>query len=211
MNGNNKLATIVFACVTVVAIILLCKFVIFKDYTEQDDYVETGSSKNEEPALTLKSDKQAEANIEEEKEDKKNDEKDKNEKKSNDKPSEKQLRDDAKNHALKTLEIQSKPKDEFKKDETQSLFESVATKKYVESHQNNKNKDDKIIKYKNVSLDIDKKELKKDTAKGTLKFDKLTNPKSKDSDIKPSTDVDSKMSIIFKKEDNTYKVDSTRS
>lgn len=215
MNGNNKLFTIIFAVFTIVAIGLLCKFVLFKDFTAQEDYVETGSSQNEKPALTLKSDKQAQAEIEEKENDKKEDDKKdgkkKDDKKSEEKQSEKQLRDDAKNNALKTLEIQSKPKDEFDKKATQSLFKDVATEKYVEAHQDNKNKDDRTVKYKNVSLEISKKELEKDTAKGTLKFDRLTNPKSKDSDVKASTEVDSKVSIVFKKVDNTYKVDSTRS
>lgn len=214
MSGNNKYLTILFGIIVVVAGFILFKFVIFNDFSEQDDYEKTGSNKNEEPALTLKSDKQAEAEIEEKGDDKKNDKKDddkKDNKKSDDKESTKELREDAKNNAVKTLEIIGKSKDDFEKKETQSLFESVATKEYVDSNQKNNNKGDRKIKYKNVSLDISDKDLKKSEAEGTLKFDRLINPKDKKSDIKPSTEVDAKMSITFKKVDGSFKVDSTRS
>lgn len=223
MSGNNKYLTIIFGIIVVVAGFILFKFVIFNDFSEQDDYEKTGSNKNEEPALTLKSDKQAEAeNAEKEKkakkeDGKKKDEKDdkkddkKDEKKSEDKESIKKLREEAKNNAVKTLEIKGKSKDEFEKKETQSLFESVATKEYVDSNQKNNNKGDRVIRYKNANLDISDKDLKKSEAKGTLKFDRLVNPKDKKSDIKPSTEVDAKMSITFKKVDGSFKVDSTQS
>lgn len=217
MSGNNKFVSAIFIVVVIVAGFLLCKFVLFKDFSAQDSYKETGANKNEKPALTLKSDKQAQADIEKKKEDnkdKKDEKKDdskKDDKKDKDKKSVKQLRNDAKNNAVKTLEIKAKPKDEFKKKETQSLFGNVATKEYVKSNQNNNNKGDRTITYKNVSLDIKDKDLEKSSAKGTLKFDRLINPKSKKSDMKPSTEVDAKMSIKFKKEDDTFKVDSTQS
>lgn len=218
MNGNNKIISIIFAIVILVGGFFLFKFVILKDFTAQEDYVESGSSKNEKPALTLKSDKEAQADINQKQADDKGDKKegnkkdeDKSDKKSEDNPSEDQLRKDAKDNALKTLEIKAKPKEEFKKKTTQSLFGEVATKEYVKSHQENNNKDDKTIKYKNVSLDISDKDLKKSNAKGTLKFDRLINPKSKKSDIKPSTEVDSKVSVKFKKVNNTFKVDSIQS
>lgn len=214
MNGNNKLVSLIFLIIILVGGFFLFKFVIFKDFTAQDEYIESGSSKNEKPALTLKADKEAQSDInqkqDEEKDGSKKDES-KSDKKSEEKPSEEELRKEAKSNALKTLEIQAKPKEEFKEKATQSLFSSVATKEYVESHQNNNNKNDKTTKYKNVSLDISDKELKKSNAKGTLKFDRLINPKSKKSDVKPSTEVDSKVSVKFKKVDNTYKVDNTQS
>lgn len=215
MSGNNKYLTIIFGIIVLIAGFLLFKFVIFNDFAEQDEYEKTGSNKNEEPALTLKSDKQAEAeNAEKEDKAKKDDDEKKDEKddkKSEDKESIKKLREDAKNNAVKTLEIKGKSKDEFEKKETQSLFESVATKEYVDSNQKNNNKGDRVIRYKNASLDISDKDLKKSEAKGTLKFDRLVNPKDKKSDIKPSTEVDAKMSITFKKVDGSFKVDSTQS
>lgn len=222
MDGKNKLVTIIIGIIAVIVIFVLFKFVIFNDFSAQDDYKATGSDKNQKPALTLKADKESQAKMEEKKEEEKKDkEKEKDKKKDKDKDSkdkkekeeknnEKKLKEDAKNNALKALEIQSKPKDEFEKEATQSLFNKVATSEYVDKHQDNKNQDDKNIKYKNVSLDIDNKELKKDEAKGTLKFDKLTNPKSKKSDVKPSTEVNNKISVVFKKEDGTYKVNNTK-
>lgn len=214
---KQNLLTIAFLIVVVILGFFFFRYILFNDFSKEDKHPTSEAVKNTEPALTLKADKQAQAEIAEKKAEAEKDKKDKkdsnkkDDKKKEEKASTKQLKQDAENHALKTLEIQSKPKDEFEKQSTQSLFKNVATDKYVKAHQKNSNKDDKNVKYKNVSLEVNDKDLEKSTVKGTLKFDRLTNPKSKDSKVKPTTEVDSKVSIIFKKTDNTLKVDSTQS
>ena len=71
MDGKNKLVTIIIGVIAVIVIFVLFKFVIFNDFTAQDDYKNTGSDKNQKPALTLKSDKESQAKIEQKKEEEK--------------------------------------------------------------------------------------------------------------------------------------------
>lgn len=221
--GNSKLAQIIMVIVIVIIGFLLFKFVIFNDFSQQDEADNNTSKENNNPALTLKADKQAEAELkqkeEEEKkakeEEKSKDKKDKKNK-SDDKKDEKkkdekakldELKNSGKDNALKVLEIQAKPQDKFKDESTQTLFKEVATEDYVKGRKGNKGADDRTIKYKNVEIDISDEELKKSNPKGTLKFDRLINPKDKESKVKPSTEIDSKVSVTFKKEGNTLKVD----
>lgn len=218
--GNSKLPKIILFVVIVVVGILALKFIVFNDFTNKDQADNNTSKYNDKPALTLKSDKQAQAKLKEKQEqeekdkdkDKKDDKKKDKDKdqKEDEKASIKKMRKDAQDKALKTLEIQSKPKDQFKDKSTQTLFNNVATKDYVKAHKGSNNKGDKTIKYKNVKIDISDKELKKSNPKGTLQFDRLVNPKDKSSKVKPSTEVDSKVSVTFKKEGNTLKVDGTQ-
>lgn len=219
MDRKTKIGAAIFLVVFVLVIGILVKVVLFTDYTKQEKEDDTGSIQNEKPALTLKSDKQAESKEKEkevgkEKDKKKEDKKkevDKEDKKKEDKVSSKQLETDAKDNAIKTLEIQAKPKGDFEKESTQSIFKNVATTEYVDKHQENNTKDNRTVSYENVSLDIKDKELSSTKAKGTLKFDRLINPKSKNSKVKPSTEVDSKVLVTFKKVNNTFKVDSIQS
>lgn len=224
MNEENKrLPQIILAIIVSIVGFLLFKFVIFNDFTEQDKVDKNTSKINEEPALTLKADKkaQAELKLKEEKEKKekqaeKNEDKDKDKSKDKDESQEKsnekaantnELKESAKDNASKVLEIQAKSKEQYNEESTQTLLNQVATKEYVNGH-GNENKGDRIIKYKNVKIDIDESELKKDKPKGILTFDRLINPKDKQSKIKPSTEIDSKVSVTFKKEGNKLKVDS---
>lgn len=213
--GNSKIPQIVLFVVIIVITILAFKFIIFNDFSNKDEADNNTSKYNDEPALTLKSDKEAQAKLKEKQaqedkdKDKKDDKKDKD-KKDDKKASLDKMRKDAEDKAVKTLEIQSKPKDQFKEKSTQTLFSNVATKDYVKSHEGSTNKGDKTIKYKNAKIDISDKELEKSNPKGTLKFDRLVNPKDKSSKVKPSTEVDSKVSVTFKKEGNTLKVDGTQ-
>ena len=212
--GNSKLPQIILLIFIVIIGFLLFKFVIFNDFSQQDEVEKNTSKENSDPALTLKSDKQAEAELkqkeEEEKkaeEEKSKDKKDKSDDKKDKKAKMEEMRNKGKDNALKVLEIQAKPQDKFKEKSTQTLFSDVATEDYVKGRKGNKGADDRTIEYKNVEIDISDDELKKSNPKGTLKFDRLINPKDKKSEIKPSTEIDSKVSVTFKKEGDTLKVD----
>lgn len=212
--GNSKLPQIILLIFIVIIGFLLFKFVIFNDFSQQDEVEKNTSKENSDPALTLKSDKQAEAELkqkeEEEKkaeEEKSKDKKDKSDDKKDEKAKMEEMRNKGKDNALKVLEIQAKPQDKFKEKSTQTLFSDVATEDYVKGRKGNKGADDRTIEYKNVEIDISDDELKKSNPKGTLKFDRLINPKDKKSKIKPSTEIDSKVSVTFKKEGDTLKVD----
>lgn len=220
--GNSKLPQIILLIFIVIIGFLLFKFVIFNDFSQQDEVEKNTSKENSDPALTLKSDKQAEAELkqkeeeekkaeEEKSKDKKDKSDDKKDKDKKDKKDEKakmdEMRNKGKDNALKVLEIQAKPQDKFKEKSTQTLFSDVATEDYVKGRKGNKGADDRTIEYKNVDIDISDDELKKSNPKGTLKFDRLINPKDKKSKIKPSTEIDSKVSVTFKKEGDTLKVD----
>ncbi|WP_281512223.1 hypothetical protein [Mammaliicoccus vitulinus] len=208
--GSEKKFWIIVTIIIIVVGVLAYKYVIMYDTSGTS----SGSShvqRNEEPALTLKSDKEAQ----EQKDNKAKDDDDKDKDKSEDNKDDdetknkdiKALKTQAKENAITVLDIQSKPKDEFKSDSTQARFKEAATTKFVKTRQDNDNKDDKTIRYKNVELKIDdEKDFEKDTVKGELKFDRLINPKGKDSKVESSTAVDSKLSVIFKKEDNKFKV-----
>lgn len=207
--GSEKKFWIIVTIIIIIVGFLAYKYVIMYDTSGNS----SGSShvqRNEEPALTLKSDKEAQAQKDKKAED--NDDKDKDkadDKKDDGNKSEniKSLKSQAKENAVTVLDIQSKPKDEFKSESTQARFKEAATTKFVKTRQDNNNKDDKTIRYKNVELKIDdEKDFEKDTVKGELKFDRLINPKGKDSKVEASTAVDSKLSVIFKKEDNKFKV-----
>lgn len=216
---NNKKFYIAFAIAVLIIGIFTYKYVIMYD-TEGDDSGESKVVKNEDPALTLKADKEAEKSKEEKKDedDEKEDKEDKDKKSDKDKDEDKKieaktnddLKKSAKENALTALKIQNKIKSDFKKDSTQALFKEVATDNYVKTRSKSYSKQDVNVKYKNVSLEMDEKELKKDKPVGTLKFDRLINPKKKDSKIKPSTEVDAKVSVTFKKEDNQLKVSKTQ-
>ena len=214
--GSDKKFWIICTIIIVIVLALTYKFVIKYDTSGNS----TGSShveKNNTPALTLKADKEAQA----EKDKKAEEDKEKSkEKKDSDKDSKKDsekktdvnaLKSQAKDNAITVLDIQSKSKDDFNTDSTQARFKEAATEQFVKTHKKNENKANRIIEYKNVSLEIkDDKDLKKDTVEGVLKFDRLIKPKDKDSKVKASTDVDSKLNITFKKEDNKLKVSKTQ-
>lgn len=71
--------------------------------------------------------------------------------------------------------------------------------------------DKKQVEIKNLKLDLGKKpDMKSDKLKGTLQFDLIIKPK-KGSDIKPITQIDSKRSITFEREDKKLKVNELRS
>lgn len=214
--GSDKKFWIICTIIIVIVLALTYKFVIKYDTSGNS----TGSShveKNNTPALTLKADKEAQA----EKDKKAEEDKEKSkEKKDSDKDSKKDsekktdvnaLKSQAKDNAITVLDIQSKSKDDFNTDSTQARFKEAATEQFVKTHKKNENKANRIIEYKNVSLEIkDDKDLEKDTVEGVLKFDRLIKPKDKDSKVKASTDVDSKLNITFKKEDNKLKVSKTQ-
>lgn len=216
--GSDKKFWIICTIIIVIVLALTYKFVIKYDTSGNS----TGSShveRNNTPALTLKADKEAQAEKEKKSEEDKEKSKDK-EKKDSDKDSQKDsekntdvnaLKSQAKDNAITVLDIQSKSKDDFNTDSTQARFKEAATEQFVKTHKKNENKANRIIEYKNVSLEIkDDKDLKKDTVEGVLKFDRLIKPKDKDSKVKASTDVDSKLNITFKKEDNKLKVSKTQ-
>lgn len=214
MNGNsNGKPVILFMIGAAIVLIIGAKFTLFTDTTPKEKDTKVQGYKSNEPALTLKEDK-ANAAAQEEQSKEENEKEDKSEKdetKDKDKEaSKKELKNSAKENATKTLEILNKPKEEYKKDSTQELFKNVATKEFVGNHSSD-SKDDKIVTFKNVSLDISDKDIEKSEVKGNLKFDKLTKPKDKKSSVKPSTEIDSKMEVSFKKEGNSLKVDGIQS
>lgn len=212
MEGNGK-GALLFLIGAAIVLFLSGYFLFFTDHSPKESDKKVQSYTNKQPALTLKEDK-ANANAMEEKKEKEKQDNNSNnkddEEKKDDKKSKKELKQSAKDNALQTLKILDKPKDEYNKDSTQTLFESVATKDFVKNHSSN-NKDDKVVTYKNVSIDINDKELEKSKAKGSLKFDKLTKPKGKDSSVKPSTEIDYRVEVIFKKEGDSFKVYSIQS
>lgn len=208
--SNNGKAVIIFIIISAICLIIGAKYTLFTDTTPKESDTKIQGYKTNKPALTLKEDK-ANAEAQEQKNDSSSDKdksKDKDKKQEN--QSKKSMKDSAKKNALKTLQILDKPKDEYKNESTQSLFKSVATKEFVDNHNSN-NKDNKVVTYKNVSIDIRDKDLDKSKAKGSLKFDRLTKPKSKKSSVKPSTELDYKIEFTFKKEDNSFKVDGIQS
>lgn len=213
-SGNGKSVVIFMICAAIV-IVLGGYFTLFTDDTPKEKDTKVQGYKTKESALTLKEDKdnasaQAEEN-ESKKEDKKKEEskKDKSKDKSKDKKKE-SLKKTAKENGLTTLKILDKPKSEYNKESTQELFKNVATKEFVENHSSN-NKDDKVVTYKNVSIDISDKDLEKSKVKGNLKMDRLTKPKNKKSSVKPSTEIDYKMVVSFKKEGDSLKVEGIQS
>lgn len=221
--GSDKKFWLISIIIILIVLGLTYKFVIKYD-TSGNSAGSSHVEKNDKPALTLKSDKEAQAEkakkAEEDKEkesskskdkDKKSSDKDDKDKKDDDKTNPTALKSQAKDNAITVLEIQSKPKDDFKTETTQARFKEAATEKFVNSHQENNNKNNRTIEYKNVSLKIDNEDdLKKDKVEGVLKFDRLIKPKDKNSKVKASTEVDSKLNITFEKEDNKLKVSKTQ-
>lgn len=218
--GSEKKFWIISIIIILVVLGLTYKFVIMHD-TSGNNAGSSNVEKNDKPALTLKADKEAQAEKEKKAEEenkkeesKSDDKKDskKDDKKENDKNTDvKALKKEAQTNAITVLDIQSKPKDDFKTETTQARFKEAATEKFVNSHQENNNKNNRTIEYKNVSLKIDNEDdLKKDKFEGVLKFDRLIKPKDKDSKVKASTEVDSKLLVTFEKEDGKLKVAKTQ-
>lgn len=226
--GSEKKFWIISIIIILVVLGLTYKFVIMHD-TSGNNAGSSNVEKNDKPALTLKADKEAQAEKEkkaeedskkedsksdDKKDSKKDDKKDskKDDKKENDKNTDvKALKKEAQTNAETVLDIQGKPKDDFKSDNTQARFKEAATEQFVKTHQENDNKGNRKIEYKNVSLNLDKDEdVKKDKFEGVLKFDRLIKPKDKDSKVKASTEVDSKLHVTFEKEDGKLKVAKTQ-
>lgn len=218
--GSDKKFWIISIIIILVVLGLTYKFVIMHD-TSGNNAGSSNVEKNDKPALTLKADKEAQAEKEKKaeeenkKEDSKSDDKKdskKDDKKENDKNTDvKALKKEAQTNAETVLDIQGKPKDDFKSDNTQARFKEAATEQFVKTHQKNDNKGNRKIEYKNVSLNLDKDEdVKKDKFEGVLKFDRLIKPKNKDSKVKASTEVDSKLHVTFEKEDGKLKVAKTQ-
>lgn len=218
--GSEKKFWIISIIIILVVLGLTYKFVIMHD-TSGNNAGSSNVEKNDKPALTLKADKEAQAEKEKKAEEenkkeesKSDDKKDskKDDKKENDKNTDvKALKKEAQTNAETVLDIQGKPKDDFKSDNTQARFKEAATEQFVKTHQENDNKGNRKIEYKNVSLNLDKDEdVKKDKFEGVLKFDRLIKPKDKDSKVKASTEVDSKLLVTFEKEDGKLKVAKTQ-
>lgn len=218
--GSEKKFWIISIIIILVVLGLTYKFVIMHD-TSGNNAGSSNVEKNDKPALTLKADKEAQAEKEKKAEEenkkeesKSDDKKDskKDDKKENDKNTDvKALKKEAQTNAITVLDIQSKPKDDFKTETTQARFKEAATEQFVKTHQKNDNKGNRKIEYKNVSLNLDKDEdVKKDKFEGVLKFDRLIKPKDKDSKVKASTEVDSKLLVTFEKEDGKLKVAKTQ-
>ncbi|PTI79896.1 hypothetical protein BU064_03410 [Staphylococcus succinus] len=218
--GSDKKFWIISIIIILVVLGLTYKFVIMYD-TSGNNAGSSNVEKNDKPALTLKADKEAQAEKEKKAEEenkkeesKSDDKKDpkKDDKKENDKNTDvKALKKEAQTNAETVLDIQGKPKDDFKSDNTQARFKEAATEQFVKTHQKNDNKGNRKIEYKNVSLNLDKDEdVKKDKLEGVLKFDRLIKPKDKDSKVKASTEVDSKLQVTFEKEDGKLKVAKTQ-
>ncbi|MEB8122959.1 hypothetical protein ACF0HT_13495 (plasmid) [Staphylococcus xylosus] len=214
MNGSGNGKSVVFFIIgAAIVLVLGAKFTLFADNTPKEKDTKVQGYKTKESALTLKEDKADALAQEEEKESTEKDEKEsesKKDKSKEKKESKENLKESAKENALKTLKILDKPKDEYNKASTQELFKNVATKEFVENHRSN-NKDDKVVTYKNVSIDISDKDIEKSKVKGNLKMDRLTKPKDKKSSVKPSTEIDYKMVVSFKKEGDSLKVEGIQS
>lgn len=187
----------------------------------EDDKVEESTSKPE-PALTGEQDKkqeQAEIKENEEKAEKKEKGKDKKkDKKDNDKESKDKAKKDKEQQlkhieedAVYVVESLNKPQDEIDKSTTQTNLKEAATKELVEKYfSGNSSSSDKLIaEVKNPKFEIDDEEkLKTSEVSGTLTYDLIKKPKDKnDKETKPSTDIDTKIKLWFKKEDGKFKVD----
>ncbi|MCE5131866.1 hypothetical protein KJB62_10735 [Staphylococcus saprophyticus] len=187
----------------------------------EDDKVEESTSKPE-PALTGEQDKkQEQAEIKENEEKAENKEKDKDkkkDKKDNDKESKDKAKKDKEQQlkhieedAVYVVESLNKPQDEIDKSTTQTNLKEAATKELVEKYfSGNSSSSDKLIaEVKNPKFEIDDEEkLKTSEVSGTLTYDLIKKPKDKnDKETKPSTDIDTKIKLWFKKEDGKFKVD----
>lgn len=187
----------------------------------EDDKVEESTSKPE-PALTGEQDKkqeQAEIKENEEKAEKKEKGKDKKkDKKDNDKESKDKAKKDKEQQlkhieedAVYVVESLNKPQDEIDKSTTQTNLKEAATKELVEKYfSGNSSSSDKLIaEVKNPKFEIaDEEKLKTSEVSGTLTYDLIKKPKDKnDKETKPSTDIDTKIKLWFKKEDGKFKVD----
>lgn len=223
MNDDNKIAYIIMGTFVGLLLLFIVWILFFFDTSgNSSSKSNVKVTKNDTPALTLKKDKEdqkAEAAKKAEEEKKKEEEskkdKDKKNKKENNKSKEKTgkkdvkaLKKEAEDNVKQFLDVQSKTKDDFKKPETQALFKDVATKNYVENHNDSGSSNDAKIQYKNIKLKLDNDEdLKKDKAHGIVQFDRLTKPKDKKSKTKANTEINQKYSITFKKEDGKLKID----
>lgn len=187
----------------------------------EDDKVEESTSKPE-PALTGEQDKkQEQAEIKENEEKAENKEKDKEkdkDKKDNDKESKDKAKKDKEQQlkhieedAVYVVESLNKPQDEIDKSTTQTNLKEAATKELVEKYfsGNNSSSDKLIAEVKNPKFEIDDEEkLTTSEVSGTLTYDLIKKPKDKnDKETKPSTDIDTKIKLWFKKEDGKFKVD----
>lgn len=187
----------------------------------EDDKVEESTSKPE-PALTGEQDKkQEQAEIKENEEKAENKEKDKDkkkDKKDNDKESKDKAKKDKEQQlkhieedAVYVVESLNKPQDEIDKSTTQTNLKEAATKELVEKYfsGNNSSSDKLIAEVKNPKFEIDDEEkLTTSEVSGTLTYDLIKKPKDKnDKETKPSTDIDTKIKLWFKKEDGKFKVD----
>lgn len=185
----------------------------------EDDKVEESTSKPE-PALTGEQDKkQEQAEIKENEEKAENKEKDKekdkdkkdNDKESKDKKDKEQQLKHIEEDAVYVVESLNKPQDEIDKSTTQTNLKEAATKELVEKYfSGNSSSSDKLIaEVKNPKFEIDDEEkLKTSEVSGTLTYDLIKKPKDKnDKETKPSTDIDTKIKLWFKKEDGKFKVD----
>ena len=183
----------------------------------EDDKVEESTSKPE-PALKGEQDKkQEQAEIKENEEKAENKEKDKD-KKDNDKESKDKAKKDKdqqlkhiEEDAVYVVESLNKPQDEIDKSTTQTNLKEAATKELVEKYfSGNSSSSDKLIaEVKNPKFEIDDEEkLKTSEVSGTLTYDLIKKPKNKNyKETKPSTDIDTKIKLWFKKEDGKFKVD----
>ena len=185
----------------------------------EDDKVEESTSKPE-PALTGEQDKkQEQAEIKENEEKAENKEKDKdkkkdkkdNDKESKDKKDKEQQLKHIEEDAVYVVESLNKPQDEIDKSTTQTNLKEAATKELVEKYfSGNSSSSDKLIaEVKNPKFEIDDEEkLTTSEVSGTLTYDLIKKPKDKnDKETKPSTDIDTKIKLWFKKEDGKFKVD----
>lgn len=129
------------------------------------------------------------------------------EKKSNDSrtPNQKQSKEELQKNAefllTKTIEGTSSDKEQAK-------VEDLGTDKIINQVDGSEgNGEDLSVELRNVSLKLDKKAniSKDDEVKATLKYDQISRPK--DDDVKPSTEVNMKRSVLFKRIDGKLKVD----
>lgn len=204
----KKGLTIAMIVIVVVAIgFFIWAFGFSSKDSLEDEKVEETNSKPE-PALTGGKDKEDEEKEEskDESKDKKNEDKKKNEKVDKDKEI-KQLKE----NATYVVESLNKSQDEIDKSTTQTNLKEAATEELMEKYfsGNNSSSDKLISEVKNVRFEIeDEKDLDSSEIEGTLTYDLIKKPKDKDDkEVKPSTDIDTKTKLWFKKEDGKFKVD----
>lgn len=183
-------------------------------FLTSDSENEQSTSKNEstsqkaEPALTREKDEETEEQQKVEAEQKRQEEEQRNSekaKKEDEKQSVSSLKKDAEFVLTKSITGKS--------DEDDPKLSETATKDLGSNlpDEEEQDADKKDVEIKNFKLDFDKKhDMKSDKLQGTITFDLIIKPKN-DSDIKPKTQIDTKRSITFKREDEKLKVNELRS